>query len=223
VLYDRMIAYHLVRAARIPMSAAEFGVLLADQFFSEDGMWFLPHQLALYQAYKMRGAEPEQFTIFVQDEKSAVRWVRAELEDEEQTLGELTPKFMRELKEWPKTEPRPELRDLLKEYFIPNSDGTWAIADPTNEVHLATLRRNQMLKLFRGYLEEKSVRTFRKEAVLEGFRYCWQTRQYGVIVKLCDKLRPIDLQADREIMQFYDIAKDLTPHDERGQMEFVWD
>lgn len=224
VLYDRMIAYHLVKGAPIPLSAVEFGKLLAEHFFSDDGMWFLPNQLAQYQARKLRGAEPEQFSFYVQDEKSAVRWIRAELEDEEQTLGELTPKFMRELKEWPKTEPRPELRDLMREYFVQNADGTWAIPDPENEEHLATLRRNQMLKLFRGYATEKGkLGSFRKEAVIEGFKHCWQTKQFHVIVRVCERMKPADLQADRELLQFYDIAKDMTPEDASGQLEFVWE
>lgn len=224
VLYDRMIAYHLVQGAQIPLSATEFEKLLTDHFFKEDGMWFLPNQLAQYQARKLRGAEPEQFSFYVQDEKSAVRWIRAELEAEEQTLGELTPKFMRELKEWPKTEPRPELRDLMREYFVQNTDGTWAIPDPENEEHLATLRRNQMLKLFRGYATEKGkLGSFRKEAVIEGFKHCWQTKQHHVIVRVCERMKPADLQADRELLQFYDIAKDMTPEDASGQMEFVWE
>lgn len=224
ILYDRMIAYHLVQGAPIPLSAVEFEKLLSEHFFKEDGMWFLPNQLAQYQARKMRGAEPEQFSFYVQDEKSAVRWIRAELEEENQTLGELTPKFMRELKEWPKTEPRPELRDLMREYFVQNTDGTWAIPDPENEEHLATLRRNQMLKLFRGYATEKGkLGSFRKEAVIEGFKHCWQTKQHHVIVRVCERMKPADLQADRELLQFYDIAKDMTPEDATGQTEFVWE
>ena len=224
VLYDRMISYHLVQGAQIPLSAVEFEKLLAEHFFKDDGMWFLPNQLAQYQARKLRGAEPEQFSFYVQDEKSAVRWIRAELEEGNQTLGELTPKFMRELKEWPKTEPRPELRDLMREYFVQNTDGTWAIPDPENEEHLATLRRNQMLKLFRGYATEKGkLGSFRKEAVIEGFKHCWQTKQHHVIVRVCDRIKRADLQADRELLQFYDIALDMTPEDASGQLEFVWE
>jgi hypothetical protein len=224
VLYDRMIAYHLVQGAPIPLSAVEFEKQLAEHFFKEDGMWFLPNQLAQYQARKMRGAEPEQLSFYVQDEKSAVRWIRAELDEEPQTLGELTPKFMRELKEWPKAEPRPELRDLMKEYFVQNMDGTWAIPDPENEEHLTTLRRNQMLKLFRGYATEKGkLGRFRKEAVIEGFKHCWQTKQFHVIVRVGERIKPADLQADRELLQFYDIAKDMTPENASGQLEFVWE
>jgi len=224
VLFERMVAYHLIQGARIPLSMVGFEAVLNDNFYAEDCMWFLPNQLAKYQARKMRGAETEQLGLFMQDERSAVRWIRARLEEEPMKEGELNPLFMKELKEWPPTEPTPELRELLRENFIIAADGMWQTPDPANEQHLEALRRNQRLKQFRQYLmESKTLRTFRKEAVLEGFRYCWQTKQYGVIVNLCSKMRPVDLQADRELMQFFDIAKDLTPHDESGQMEFVYE
>lgn len=225
VLFDRMISYHLVNAARIPLSAVEFERLLGEHYFKEDGMWFLPNQLAAYQARKMRGAEAEQLTFYMQDEKSAVRWIRSELEEMEVTLGELTPKFMRELKEWPKSEPRPELRDLLREYFIMNPEGgTWAIPDPENEEHLATLRRQKMLSVFREYARVATkLHSFRKEAVIEGFKHCWQTQQYGMIVRVCERMKPADLQADRELMQFYDVAKDLVPPEAPVQTEFEWE
>jgi DNA modification methylase len=224
VLFDRMIAYHLVHGALIPLNAIEFERLLGELFFKEDGMWFLPNQLAQYQARKMRGAEPEQLSFYVNDEKSAVRWIRAELEVVAQTLGELTPKFMLELKEWPKAEPRPELRDLMKEYFIQISDGTWTVPDSENEEHLSTLRRSQMLKLFRVYATDKGKFTsFRKEAVIEGFKQCWQTKQFHIIVRVSERMKPADLQADRELLQFYDIAKDMSPDTTLVNAEYVSD
>jgi hypothetical protein len=222
VLFDRMIAYHLVQGALIPLNAVEFETLLANHFFKEDGMWFLANQLAQYQARKMRGAEPEQLSFYVQDEKSAIRWVRSQLEEKSQTLGELVPKFMLELKEWPKSEPRPELRDLIKEYFIQNADGSWAIPDPENEEHLSTLRCNMLLKLFKGYATEKGkLGSFRKEAVIEGYKHCWQTKQFHIIVRVSERIKPADLQADRELLQFYDIAKDMIPDATAATAEYV--
>jgi hypothetical protein len=81
-----------------------------------------------------------------------------------------------------------------------------------------------MLKLFRGYATEKGkLGRFRKEAVIEGFKHCWQTKQYHVIVHVCLRMKRADLQADRELLQFYDIANDMTPEDASGQLEFVWE
>ncbi len=222
LLYDRMLAYHLQRGARIPLSASDFYALLDEQFVERDGMYFLPEQASRFDAIKARGVKTEQFSIFVSDEKSAVQWVRARLTEHPQTLGELTPSFMQEMREWDSHEPRPELRDLLREYFI-EVGGVWRVADPNNEKDLEQVRRNAHLKLFREYANNTTqLKTFRKEAVLEGFRYCWQTRQYSVITAVCEKMPLKVLQDTHEFVQFYDIAKDLAGTT-TGQAAFSWD
>lgn len=222
LLFDRMVAYHLQRGARIPLSAAEFYKLLEEQFLPRDEMYFLPDQAARYDGLKARGMETEQFSLFLRDEKSAVQWVRARLNARPQTLGDLTPPFMQELREWPAHEPRPELRELLREYFIEDG-GIWRVPDPDNERDLEALRRSTLLKLFREYAAAKGpLKSFRTEAVLEGFRHCWETRQYGVIVHVCEMMPAKVLQDIQEFVQFYDIAKDLTPK-RAEQVEFVWE
>jgi predicted RNA methylase len=222
LLFDRMLAYHLQRGARIPVSAAELYKLLDEQFAERDEMYFLPDQAARYDALKARGMETEQLSIFVRDEKSAVQWVRSRLTEQPQMLGDLTPKFMQELREWDSHEPRPELRDLLREYFIENA-GTWRVPDPNNEKDLEALRHNALLKLFRDYVNAQvPLKVFRKEAVLEGFRHCWDTKQYGVIVGICEKIPDKILQEIHEFVQFYDIAKDLAP-EQTEQMAFSWE
>ena len=222
LLFDRMVAYHLQHAARIPVSAAAFYKLLDDQFLERDEMYFLPEQAARYDALKGRGMETEQFSLFVRDEKSAIQWVRARLNEEAQTLGDLTPAFMQELREWPAHEPRPELRVLLREYFIEDG-GTWRVPDPDNERDLEALRRAALLKMFREYASAKGpLKTFRTEAVLEGFRYCWETKQYGIVVQVCEKIPAKVLQEVHDLVQFYDIAKDLAP-ERMDQLEFTWE
>lgn len=224
LLYDRMIAYHLVRGAPIPLSAPQFRALLAELCVDRDGMWFLPGQEAKYDALKMRGVEVEEQAIFVQNEKSAIAWLRGELSREPQTLGELTPKFMQALKEWPKNEARPELRDLLHDSFIPGSDGRWTLPDPDNEAHLDKLRQASLLKTFRGYCEQPGKLTaFRTEAMLEGFKHCWQTEQFAVVVSLCARCKPDHLQAHPDLMLLHDLCKDRLPEGALAQsVEFVW-
>ena len=224
LLFDRMIAYHLQRGAPIPMDSAAFYKLLEDQFTTRDEMYFLPDQAARYDALKSRGYETEQLSIFLQDEKSAVQWVRAELSETPQTLGDLTPKFMQELREWPAHEPRPELRHLLREYFI-QSEGSdmWRVPNPDDEKDIEALRRSALLRLFQGYTREKgALKTFRKEAVLEGFKQCYETNQFGVIVAICEKIPEKVFQEIPEFVMFYDIAKDLAPK-QVEQIEFVWE
>ena len=222
LLFDRMVAYHLQKGARIPLSAADFYKLLEEQFVERDEMYFLNEQSARYDAVKARGVETEQLSIFVRDEKTAVQWVRSRLSEQPQTLGDLTPKFMQELREWESHEPRPELRDLLKEYFI-EGGGVWRVPDPNNEKDLELLRRNALLRLFREYTTAKGpLKVFRKEAVLEGFRHCWETQQYGVIVAVCEKIPEKILQEIQEFVMMYDVAKDLAPTQE-PQTAFVWE
>lgn len=222
ILFDRMIAYHLKHGARIPVSAAEFYKVLEEQFLERDEMYFLPEQAARYDALKARGVEIEQFSLFVRDERSAVQWVRTRLTETPQTLGDLTPTFLQELREWPAHEPRPELRDLLREYFIEDG-GIWRVPDPDNERDLEALRRAALLKMFREYAAAKGpLKTFRTEAVLEGFRYCWETKQYGIVVQVCEKIPAKVLQEVHDLVQFYDIAKDLAP-ERVEQLEFTWE
>ena len=231
LLYDRMIAYHLVRGAAIPLSATEFSRLLAEHYIDRDGMWFLPGQEAKYDALKMRGVETEQLSLYVQDEKSAIGWLRAELQQQPQTQGELTPKFMQACKEWPKNETRPELIDLLKDSFIPTASGQWQLPDPENEEHVAQLRQTTLLKVFKSYSEQAltagrttKLTGFRTEAMLEGFKYCWQTDQFAVIVAVAARLKPDHLQSHPELMLLVDLAKDRAGEAEIPvQLAFVWE
>lgn len=222
LLFDRMVAYYLQHGTRIPMSAAEFYKMLTEQFVERDEMYFLPIQAARYDALRAR-TEVEQLSIFIRDERSAVHWVRTQLQQDSQTLGDLTPKFMQEMRDWDNHEPRPELRDILKENFIQDEDGLWRVPDPNQEKDLEALRHKAYLKTFEGYTKSKGqLKIFRKEAILEGFKHCWQTKQFGVIVAVCESIPAKILQEVPEFVQFYDIAKDLAPT-ETQQLEFTWE
>jgi DNA modification methylase len=223
VLFDRMIAYHLVRGARIPLSASEFRVLLDDLCYERDSMYFLPGQVVRYDALKSRGIEVEQLSIFVRDEKSAVQWVRNALDQSPQTLGELTPKFMQASQDWGTHEVMPELKDLLHQYFIREDDENWVVPDPDNEKHLEEVRRNAMLREFQEYVRRTGqLKLFRTEAVLAGFLHCWETNQYDVIVGVCEKIAPKIFQEIQDLVMYYDIAKEHAPQ-KISQFEFKWE
>ena len=222
VLFDRMVAYHLQRGARIHMSAADFYAMLDSEFVERDGMYFLPDQAARYDAVRAR-TDVEPLSLFVKDEKTAVQWVRTRLHQQPQTVGDLTPKLMQELQAIESYENLPELRDILKENFIQYDDGKWRVPDPKREKDIEAIRRKNLLKIFEGYAKERGqLKSFRKEAVIEGFKHCWQTKQYGVIVLVCEKIPAKILQEVPEFVQFYDIAKDLAP-EQLGQLDFTWE
>ena len=222
VLFDRMVGYHLVRGAHIPMSATEFYRLLDQEFIERDGMYFLPDQAVRYDAERIR-TEVEPLSLFVRDERSAVRWLRTRLSECPATLGELTPAYMQELQAMDAWEEVPELADLLKENFLREPDGTWRVPDPDREKDVEAMRRKGLLKTFAGYVETRGrLKTFRTEALLEGFRHCWGTRQFGVIVSVCEKIPAKTLQAIPELLQFYDIARDRAPQS-LEQLTFTWE
>jgi DNA modification methylase len=223
LLFDRMVAYHLKNSARVPMSAAQFYELIDAEFFERDEMFFLTEQAARYDVLKSKGLEVAQLSIFVTDEKTAIQWIRSELTSGPQTLGELTHKFLLSLQDWGLHEVIPELRDLLQQYFIREEDENWVVPDPDNERHLEEVRRKAMLREFQEYIRRPGqLKLFRTEAVLAGFLHCWETKQYDVIVGVCEKIPAKILQAIQDLVMYYDLAKDRTP-EKVAQFEFKWE
>lgn len=118
-LYDRMVAFHVLRGVTVPLSKAEFITGLARRFPERDGMYFLSDQAAEYDRRRMTVSGVRQLELFVSDESSAIQWVRQELAGKPYTLQELTPKFMQEAQRaWAKHEQPLELRKLLEQNFL---------------------------------------------------------------------------------------------------------
>ncbi len=224
ILYDRMIAYHLVRGAPVPMSASAFTALLREHFVQRDDMWFAIGQEVRYDLCKLRGVEIEAQVLFVTDERSAVSWLRTELARATHTLGELTPKFMQATKDWPDHEQRQELRELLRDWFI-EVDGKWTNPDPENEKHIEALRRKGLLRVFAGYSAGKGkLREFRREALVEAFRYCWNTAQHAVFVAVCDRISDKVIREDAQLSEAYDLCVSvIASQPPPAQLEFVWE
>lgn len=221
LLFDRMVAYHLQRSARIPLSAAEFYALLEGEFVERDSMYFLPTQAARYDARRV-STDVEPLSLFVKDERSAVQWLRACLNEIPQTLGDLTPAFMQELATLDSYEERFELRDLLRENFIEDG-GVWRVPNPDKERDIEALRRKGLLKTFQSYVDGKgTIKNFRKEAIIEGFTHCWKTRQFSAIVYVAERIPEKILREIHEFTQFYDIAKTRAPV-VPTQLEFAWE
>jgi adenine-specific DNA methylase len=79
LLYSRMIAFHIQRGAKVPMSAPEFYRGLDEKFIERDGMYFLPTQVAEYDKVRTKTSNVQQLELFVTDEQSAVQWLRRDL------------------------------------------------------------------------------------------------------------------------------------------------
>ena len=131
LLFDRMVAFHVQRGVLVPLSAAEFSAGLAQRFPERDGMFFLSEQAPEYDRRRLKTRELLQLTIFVDDEDSAIRWLRQSLTKKPQTFQEVHPQFIRELAGWRKHEEMLDLSALLAQNFL-RYDGT---GDVPGQIH----------------------------------------------------------------------------------------
>jgi hypothetical protein len=210
LLYDRMVAFHIQRGFSVPMGAAEFYAGLNQRFPERDGMYFLPHQAAEYDRHRLRATKVEQLALFVTDEKSALQWLRRELDPETgtgpQTYQDLQPKFLRELHQ-ARHEDLPELSEMLTQSFLKDEADRWYVPDPARQEDLEQLRERSLLREYSEYAGGKGrLRTFRTEAVRAGFKRAWADRDYRTIVRVAGRLPPSVLQEDAGLLMYYDNA-----------------
>jgi hypothetical protein len=247
-LYDRMVAFHVLRGVTVPLSKAEFTAGLIQRFPERDGMHFLPDQAAEYDRRRMTVSGVRQLELFVSDESSAIQWLRQELGSKPYTLQELTPRFMQEAQRaWAKHEQPLELRALLEQNFLAYSgagpipepiwawmqkssslrpimkdqtperantrlraevEDRWYVPDPNRATDLEKIRERALLKDFGTYRQapQRTLRSFRIEAVRAGFRAAWATRDYATILAVADKLPEEVLQEDPQLLMWYDQA-----------------
>lgn len=206
LLFDRMVAYHIMNGIAVPIDAGDFYKGLDDRFLKRDNMYFLHDQINEYDnARIVSELEPIQFSMFVNDEKSAIAWLYHQLE-EPQTYSEIQPKFMKEAKA-AKYEKMPELGELLQENFLQDNEGRWYIPDPNKAGDVIKLREKRLLKEFEEYLVGKGkLKVFRTEAVRVGFAKLWKDKDYENIVKVGNRLPETVIQEDDKLLMYYDIA-----------------
>ena len=118
ILFDQVVAYFVRNLRDVPISSKEFQVGLAERFAERDGMIFLPEQVIEYDKARMSSSQLKQLTIFVDDEASAIEWLRQRLNEKTQTYQDIQPKFINELSGWKKSEKQLELSKLLEQNFL---------------------------------------------------------------------------------------------------------
>jgi len=118
MLHDRMIAFHVQRGLAVPLSSPEFLEGLVQRFPERDGMYFLPEQVAEYDKKRTTVKAVRQLELFVNDEASAVMWLRTTLKNRPMSYQDLSPIFMKKLQSWSKHERTMELSTLLEQNFI---------------------------------------------------------------------------------------------------------
>lgn len=119
ILHDRMVAFYIGHGVPVPLSSAEFQAGLAEKFPERDGMFFLSEQVAEWDKKRSQMQGVGQMSIFVEDEKSAINWIRQYLNKKPCAYNDIAPEFMQQLgASWKKFETRPELNLLLEQNFI---------------------------------------------------------------------------------------------------------
>ena len=118
LLFDRMVAFHVLRNVTVPLSISEFLEGLTNRFPERDGMVFLLEQVAEYDKKRLAAQEVVQLEIFVIDESSAIQWLKRELDRKPQSFQDIHPQFIREIAGWQKHEKLPELSEMLDQNFL---------------------------------------------------------------------------------------------------------
>lgn len=119
ILYDRMVAFYVGHSTPVPLSSAEFQAVLAEKFPERDGMFFLPEQVNEYDKKRAQVENIGQLSIFVEDERSAINWLRNFLKNRPSVSQDIQPEFMQQLSaSWKKWEARPEMSALLDQNFL---------------------------------------------------------------------------------------------------------
>ncbi|MFO7295455.1 MAG: DNA methyltransferase [Clostridia bacterium] len=206
LLFDRMVAYHVVNGIPVPMDASEFYKGLKERFIERDGMYFLPDQVNQYDEKRLKmDIDSVQLSFVVTDEKSAIQWLYRELSTP-QTYQEIQPKFIKELHQQ-RYEKMPELKEILEENFLQNEEGKWYVPDLTKASDLAKLRQKRLLKEFEEYAKGTGkLKVFRMEAIRAGFEKCWKERDFATIVKVARRLPESVVQEDPAVLMYYDNA-----------------
>jgi DNA modification methylase len=146
LLFDRMVAFHIQRGVTVPVSASEFYAGLDQRFPQRDGMYFLPAQVAEYDRKRMTVKEVLQLELFVNDESTAVQWLRQKLIKKPQIFQEIHPDFLKAIGGWAKHETTLELSDLLAQNFlrydggnIPKQIVSWLAKSSTHRARLVEI------------------------------------------------------------------------------------
>lgn len=207
LLFDRMVAYHIMNGIPVPLDAADFYAGLDEKFLKRDGMYFLSDQVNEYDTARIvNDVDPIQFELFVTNEKSAIAWLYQQL-DKPQTYAELQPQFMQEVKTVDKFEKMPELSVMLEDNFLQDENGKWYIPDVTKASDVAKLREKKLIKEFESYLESKGkLKTFRTEAIRAGFAKLWTEKNYKLIVDTADRLPESVISEDDKLLMYVDLS-----------------
>jgi len=208
LLFDRMVAYHIMNGLPVPLDSADFYRGLDERFLKRDGMYFQNGQVNEYDTARIENdLDSIQYVIYVTNEKSAITWLYQQLGVERQTYQDLQPKFMQEVKTIDKYEAMPELSVMLEENFLQDEQGKWYVPDVTKASDVTKLREKKLIKEFEGYLQTKGkLKVFRTEAIRAGFAKLWAEKNFKLIVDMAERIPESVIAEDDKLLMYVDLS-----------------
>lgn len=214
ILFDRLITFYLMRGLPVPIDARDFQEELRKRFVERDGMYFTAEQVAEYDEKKAQAPQFVQLSWIIVNESDAIEWLKDRLRQSPQKYQDIMPDFRIATQSLRKGDTLPELKDLLEQSFIQESDGTWRTPDPNETKDREILRNKVLMREFNGYMsiinqpKAKRLKEVRLEALRAGFKSCWEHKDFKSIVTLGDMIPQNILLEDEQLLMYYDIAKD---------------
>ncbi len=214
ILFDRLITFYLMRGLPVPIDAKDFQEGLKQRFVERDGMFFIAEQAAEYDEKKSKAPNFVQLSFIVANESDAIEWLKSRLREKPQKYQDIMPDFRIATQSLRKGDTLPELKDLLEQSFIQESDGTWRTPNPNEAKDREAMRTKVLLKEFNTYItaisqaKAKKLKEVRVEALRAGFKNCWAQKDFKTIVTLGDMIPQNILLEDEQLLMYYDIAKD---------------
>lgn len=206
ILYDKLISYYVQRGFSVPINAAEFQKGIKDRFVERDGMIFTADQAMEYEEIRRNHSVVSSLSLFIGSEKDGIDWIKRKLHESPKRYQDLTSDWMQDLVTPQKGDIIPELKQILEDNFIEDSDGYWRNPDPEKQADIDTVKTRKLLKEFAIYVKVAKIKNARLEALRAGFNDCYNKRDFETIIKVANKLPEELLMTDEVLLRFYDIA-----------------
>lgn len=212
ILYDRLISSYIERGLAVPLDAQQFQSGLRERYVERDEMYFTASQVVEYEAKRKAVPDFAPMGIIVSDEANGIQWLKNLLRDGGKTYRDIQPEWMQAINGLRKNDILPELKQILEENFIEESNGKWRLPNIQDDKDVNALRTKALLKDFKIYVDvaqkpKAKIKEARVEALRAGFKQCYVDKDFQTIVTVGNKIPQNLLTEDEVLLQFYDIAQ----------------
>jgi hypothetical protein len=101
-----------------------------------------------------------------------------------------------------KSEPVPELIDLLQDHFVEGENGRWKVPDPKKEAELERARKARNLKRFNELVASKGrIKEVHADVILVGFEKCYEENDLETYAAIRNRL-PAAVLEDEQVSMY---------------------